>query len=482
MSAALKLENINTHVVDILGSIKGRDHPIMKIDRAIELVKCLDQKILASDDYVFFDPFCKAGEILLATALLSTLHRKDKIVISLDKVIKEIYQNNRFFALATDKRHYYLSLRTFYGNEKSHNNNFTKNIRNGGYLSEIDGRLDKVKFKRELNSMLEYIKGQSKDKKIIVIGNPPYQEEDSGHGRSSKPIYNILIELLIETGCINQLVLVIPSRWFSGGKGLDGFRKKIIKSGRVKSIRYFENPHYIFPTVEIRGGICFLYWEDKVHKKTYISNNSTTKEVDLSSYDIIVPHIQAYSILKKVIHKSNLFIDSIIWPRKPFGLEGNYFKKKEYIKGPIECFCEGKEIKKISRDIISKNFDKIDMYKVAFPEASGGGKGKRDKILPRPEHFFILKPGQISTETYSIANSFRSLEEAEGFMSFLRTYFSRFLLGLRKPTQHTSRKTFAWVPLMEIDTVWTDEKLFKHFKINKKEERYIKDKVDYWTS
>ena len=226
MSAVLKLDTIRTHVVDILGNIKGRDQPIMKMDRAVDLVRCLEPSVLNSSSHIFFDPFCKAGEILLATALLSVLNKAKRSVVSQEKVAEELYSSNRFFALAPDERHYYLSKRTFYGNENSHNKDISHCIRNGNYLSEIDGKLNEDTFKKELLSMLSYINKTSPNKRIIALGNPPYQEEDSGHGRSAKPIYNTLIETLIDSGCIEQFVFVIPSRWFSGGKGLNGFQKK----------------------------------------------------------------------------------------------------------------------------------------------------------------------------------------------------------------------------------------------------------------
>ena len=353
MSTARKLNHIDTHVVDILATTKGRDQPIMKMDKAIELVKCLGKDVLSSDKYVFFDPFCKAGEILLATAQISILYRKDKHLVSLDEVTKELYGSNRYFALAPDERHYYLSKRTFYGNERSHAIEKHENIRNGAYLSEIDGRLDKEKFQKELESMLEYIKEKSGNKKVVAVGNPPYQEEDSGHGKSAKPIYNIFIDFIMQSFSIDQFVFVIPARWFSGGKGLDNFRKKIIASKEIKQIFYFENPHAIFPTVQIRGGICFLHWDRRNSNGTIINNGKQSDNINLEAYNIIVPHIEAYSILSKVFKKSNKFLDKVVWPRKPFGLEGNFFKvNKKWPAGDIECVSKGKRINKISQKII----------------------------------------------------------------------------------------------------------------------------------
>ena len=486
MSAQLKLTNINTHVVDILGSVTGRDQPVMKMDKAVQLVNCLDKEVWTNDDYVFFDPFCKAGEILLATALVSMQSKSEKKPVLMGSVFKELYKSNRYFALAPDERHYSLSLRTFYGNEKSHDKSFTKNIKNGAYLSEVDGRLDKEKFKQELRAMLEYIKEKTRNKKIIAVGNPPYQEEDEGHGKSAKPIYNILIDSLIDSQEIEQFSFVVPARWFSGGKGLDNFRSRMIRSKHIKKITYFENSSFVFPTVDIRGGVCFLYWDRKNKEETLIKNKQNQTKINLSKLDIIVPHIKAHSIINKVLKESKNFVSEVVWPRKPFGLPGNYFlrnnmsfSKSDHL---IECLSVGKKINKIPKDLIPLNKNRVNEYQVAFPEASGGGKGKRDQILPKPEHFFILKKDQISTETYSVAHSFKNYKEAKNFLSFLQTVFTRFFLGLRKPTQHATRNTFAWIPLMSAKKPWTDEELFKYFKITKKEQNYIKEQVQKWTA
>ena len=480
--SALKIDNVNTHVVDILGSTKGRDQPIMKMDKAVELVKCLDRKILESDDYVFFDPFCKAGEILLATALVRNLYKSKKGLVSIDTVFADLYRSNRYFALAPDERHYRLALRTFYGNEKSHKSSFTKNIRCGHYLSEEDGRLNKDKFKKEIQIMLKYIKEKSKNKNIIVAGNPPYQEDDGGYGKSAKPIYNFFTEQFINSKLIEEILFVIPSRWFSGGKGLDIFRRNMISSKKIKKLYYFENPHEIFPTVEIRGGICYFNYNPKFRGLTKIYSGDKEFALHLDKHDIIVPHFEAHSILRKVLTKKFTPLSSVVWPRNPFGLSGDYFRKNKVRSGNIECFYEGKKIKNIPQKIISKNFDKVSHYKVALPRNSGGGKGHRDKTLPRTEHFFILKPSQISTETYSVLNSFKTLSESKRFLQFLQTSFSRFLLSLRKPTQGVKIDTFAWIPLMDNSKIWTDEKLFQYFCITKEEQAYIKKRVEKLTA
>lgn len=158
---ALKLlddEHINTHVVDILGNIRGRDQPIMLMKKAIDLVSMLGEDVLTSDDVVFFDPFCKGGEILLAAAFARNLYKskKKKHLVDIQKIQDDMFNGNRYFALAPDERHFRLSLRTFLGNEKSHLSNYSRIIRNGNYLSEDDGRLNEEYFKKEFENMISY--------------------------------------------------------------------------------------------------------------------------------------------------------------------------------------------------------------------------------------------------------------------------------------------------------------------------------------
>lgn len=140
-----------THIVDVLGSVIGRDQPILRMEKALEMVALLGDEAFADEDVVF-DPFCKAGELLLACAFHSCWAKSkgQAKLLDVDMVMKEIYQSNRYFGLAPDERHHRLSIRTFLGNEHSHNEKFNDIIRDGHYLSEVDGTLNKEKYQQEI--------------------------------------------------------------------------------------------------------------------------------------------------------------------------------------------------------------------------------------------------------------------------------------------------------------------------------------------
>jgi len=481
-----------THVVDILGNVAGRDQPILLMAKAIELASTFDPDVFLDDDVVFFDPFCKAGEILLACAILrcraksvNNEYLDAENSENIQAVKDEIYGSNHYFALSPDERHYRLSLRTFLGNENSHEPKFNHIIRNGNYLSEIDGRLDKEKFEQEFLSMLEYIKRTSGNKKIVAVGNPPYQETDGGFGKSAKSIYDLFTEQLIDNKDIAEFVLVIPARWFGGGKGLDGFRTRMMTSDKIRNLRYFQNSSHVFPTVDINGGICFMHYDKNHRGKTHFTDGQFSTTVNFREFDIIPDDPLAFALIRKIQSRwSNKYVGNVAWARKPFGLPTNYFEKNQDLgsdnTAAIPCLSRGKKIKYASADHITKNKDKIDLYKVSTPKAAGGSKGKRRSTIPLNQ-IFIINKGCITTETYNVIDVFCKKSQAENLVAYLKTDFARYLVGLRKITQDLPPDRWNWVPYMDVERQWTDKDLFEYFGLTKPEQEHIKNKVKEWS-
>jgi len=471
------------HVVDVLGNVIGRDQPILRMEKALEMVAFLGEEVFADENVVFFDPFCKAGELLLDCAFLSCKAKSKKAVLDLDFITKEIYESNRYFGMAPDERHHRLSLRTFLGNEVSHNEKYNHIIRDGHYVSEEDGRLDIDKFEKEFKSMIDYIKSKAGSKKIVAVGNPPYQEDYSQEGnnnRGANLIYNYFLEQMIKSEAIDEFMVVIPSRWFAGGRGKT-FKKFFLdlrKSKKIKQIYDFQNAKNVFPTVDIKGGVCFLHW-DKFHDgdtRFYNHEENTEELVDLSKGKLVVREKEAKSIISKV-QKFEKHISDIVWSWNPFNLPSNYFKKNEEDKKGdlLECYTVRSQIKKISRNKITKNIDAIDLYKVAHPKAiaDGGIPHRADQIL-------ILSPGQICTETYIVVNAFKTKKEAELLANYLRTDFVRFLVSIKKITHDMTKDTWCLVPLVDPKKIKTAQDLYEMFELNQSEIKYIKQKTLEW--
>lgn len=478
MSAILKP---TTHIVDVIGNVIGRDQPILRISKALEFTSILGNEVFNDNDVVFFDPFCKAGEVLLACSMQRCISKSKRKLIDVEDIINEIYKSNRYFALAPDERHHRLSLRTFLGNTHSHNEKFNHIIRNGYYLSEVDGKFNKNKFEKELNKMIKYIKEISEHKKIIAVGNPPYQEEDGGAQKSAKPIYQIFVEKLVENRDISQFVLVIPARWFAGGKGLDKFRKSMIDCGKIKNIRHFEKSGDVFPTVDIDGGICYLNWDRSYSGNPKFITDTGEQEVDLSLYDIIPDDPMAHEILRKIRVKwKGIYISDKAWSRKPFGLATDYFNKNTSETNGVKCLSRNKTVNFIRQESIAQNREYINHWKVCIPGAYGGKKGQRRKTLPS-KSIFIIEPGTVVTETYMVIDVFKDKKSAEHLVTFLGTDFSRYLLGLRKITQHIPRERWSWVPYLPTKGQWNDNKIFRYFDLSEEDIKHIRQKVKEWS-
>lgn len=249
------------HIIDVFGHTIGRDHLVMKMDRALDLVRYLDDDVLLDSEYVFFDPFCKAGELLLASALLSAFYRGK--INSSTEIDVELYAKNRFFALSPDEKHWYLSKKTFCGRDI----NKTTNIRNGNYLTD---KLDIDKFQHELNNMLEHIRKTGGKRIVAITTLPGHDEED----QRVKPIYDSLISSLGNTNGIEQLLVTIPERWFASEKTLLEFPE--IRSGKIKYIR-IKNSRWVFPSTEVKEGICFVYGDKNFTEGVITLDNGNEK-------------------------------------------------------------------------------------------------------------------------------------------------------------------------------------------------------------
>tara|TARA_Y100000768_G_scaffold315361_1_gene250301 strand:+ start:1575 stop:3053 length:1479 start_codon:yes stop_codon:yes gene_type:complete len=306
----------------------------------------------------------------------------------------------------------------------------------------------------------------------VIIGNPPYQMSDgSGKGAGATPIYDKFVEQAIKLKP-RYLCMIIPSRWFSGGRGLDTFRKTMLQDKRIKEIHDYADASECFPGVEIKGGVNYFLWSrDYSGKCKFISYHENKKisesDRDLSDFNFLVRYNGAISILDKMKNKGFESFIKFVLPAKPFGFR-TYFKGSDKKSNDSIKIFVNKGTGYVDRNEVKVNHHLIDEHKVIVPYAFGSGDPSSDRLKP-----IYSPPGSCCSETYLVLGPLNSKKECDNLISFLNTKFFHFCITIKKNTQHATRNAYELVPLMDFSNPWTDKDLFKYFDIDKKEIDYI---------
>lgn len=323
----------------------------------------------------------------------------------------------------------------------------------------------------------------------VIVGNPPYQLEDGGYGNSAAPIYQKFVEQAKKLHP-RLLTMVIPSRWFSGGKGLDEFREAMLTDGRVRSIDDYLTASDVFPGVGLKGGVCYFLWdrdnrgECKVttHFKAW-PESTTTRPLLEAGADVFIRFNEGLSILKKVMaaetgQSESLAVpehqrfEALISSRKPFGLDTTFRGKPTKAAGDLVIYQNGGSAF-TPRSIITAGVSLVDKWKI-FIGYAAPGTGNKDtyphRIISTP---FLGEPGSISSETYLAIGPFDSKNEAESALSYLSCRLTRLLILLHKPSQHATKKVYSFVPAQDWTRTWTDEVLYKKYRITEEEQAFI---------
>ncbi len=314
----------------------------------------------------------------------------------------------------------------------------------------------------------------------VVIGNPPYQLADGGHGTSAAPIYQMFVEKAIELDP-HYAVFVTPSRWMAGGKGLDEFRARMLADKRLRRIVDFPKLYEGFPGVKIRGGISYFLWDREHHGpctvQTIWDGQPTSPAVarHLDVYDVLVRRNEAVPILEKVKAKGESSFAPTVSSGKPFGFRTFFHGRPspKRMRDPVK-FYGSRKVSWIERDEVTVNAPWVDEWKVLMTAVQGTSAAIETKFLSKP---IVAEPGTACSETYIVAGHYKDRDEAVNCAAYLRTRFVRFLVSLRKSTQHATRDVYAFVPAVPLDQEWTDAKLYKRYGLSEEEVRYIESQV-----
>jgi hypothetical protein len=327
----------------------------------------------------------------------------------------------------------------------------------------------------------------------VIIGNPPYQLSDDGFGTSALPIYQLFVEQAkaLEP---RYLSMVIPARWFAGGKGLDEFRESMLTDDRLRSIDDYLSASDVFPGVGLKGGVCYFLWDRDSRGTCRVTTHfkdeplsTTSRQLLEEGVDVFIRFNEGLAILKKVVAiesggSKSLSLpekkrfDLLVSSRKPFGLETTFKGKMAKSKGDILVYQNG-GTSYIPRSSVSTGVHLIDKWKV-YTGYAAPGTGNKDtyphRIISTP---FLGEPDTISSETYLCIGPFDSRKEAEGVLSYLSCRLTRLLILLHKPSQHTTRKVYSFVPTQKWTKRWTDNDLYAKYGLTASEIAFVEKLV-----
>lgn len=489
----------NGHLPDILDTIANlsNDEVFTPPELVNKILDLFPEEIWKNKDLKWLDPATKTGIFLreIATRLMKGLRAEfpDE-----EERRQHIFKNMLYGIAITDltalmsRRSLYTSK---YANGKKsiakfkdkNGNIFYDNrphtYKNGACIycgNKEGGELDRDESReRHAYNFIHLTKEEAEKMHFdVIVGNPPYQLGDGGFGASASPIYQLFIEQAKKLKP-RYMAFIIPSRWFAGGKGLDQFRNDMLHDHHIKSLYDYPDPNDCFPGIPLEGGVNYFIWDEEYNgpcKITTVVGEESSKTVAryLDEYDIFIRWNDALPILRKVKSKNEPTLDNKVSSRKPFGLASN-FKSFDEIDNPDKYPIYANKAKGyVLKTQVQSGLKMVDKYKVFVVNAYGGGSNFPNNVTVRP---IVGEPNSVCTETYMVAGSYDNETEAKNMAKYIETRFFRFLLLLRKSSQHMPKNTYAFVPDLPMDQEWTDEKLYKRYDITKKEQEFIESLV-----
>lgn len=316
----------------------------------------------------------------------------------------------------------------------------------------------------------------------VIIGNPPYQLSDGGGGagKSAAPLYHKFVEQAKKLKP-RYLSMIIPSRWFNGGKGLDDFRSSMLKDTCVSHIVDYADSKDCFPGgVDIPGGICYFLWEREYSGQCSVTNimkggEQITADRVLDEYPTFIRNNNAVSVVHKVVSKHEQMFNEIVSSRKPFGLESN---TKFDATGDV-ILRSSSGMGKIDKNRILVGYELLDKWKVIVSKVSFEHAGVPDKdgMMRVLSVVQILPPNSACTESYLVANTFDDEAMANNFASYLKTKFVRFLIMQMLASMNMSKASYSFVPVQDFSKPWTDEELYAKYGLTDEEIAFIESMI-----
>ena len=316
-----------------------------------------------------------------------------------------------------------------------------------------------------------------------VVGNPPYQLETGSTSRQATPIYNIFVEQA-KALSPRYLSMIMPSRWFAGGMGLDQFRSNMMHDSHISKIVDYVNAKDCFPQISISGGVCYFLWDAEYSGLCNFSNvylnKCTVSTRPLDEFSVLVRFNQAVNIIHSVFSKTEKSLENLVSAISPFGLSTKIRGTTERKESTDLVLYSSAGKSYINCDKVLKGSEYINGYKVLISQTSAehaGEPGKDGSFRILTSSMRVLKPREVCTHSYLIAGLFSTENEAENLLRYLKTKFVRFLILQSLSSIHLTKSTFSFVPMQDFSKPWTDAELYEKYALTKEEIAFIESMI-----
>jgi site-specific DNA-methyltransferase (adenine-specific) len=315
----------------------------------------------------------------------------------------------------------------------------------------------------------------------VIVGNPPYQLNVGVEKENyAVPLYHSFVH---QAKKLNPrfLTMIIPSRWFAGGRGLDEFRSEMLNDNRLRKIVDYPNAVDCFPGVDISGGVCYFLWDRDNKGECEITtiqgnavNSVMTRPLLEDGDETFIRFNQAIPIVRKIKNLKEKTFDELVSPQTPFGFVSSFKDyKKQPFKDAVKIYTVN-GVGYIQRNQVTKNQQWIDGHKVYISKSYGERGSYPYLFLAKP---FIGDQNSCCTQTYLMIGPFDNVVTSQNVRKYIQTRFFRFLIMLRKNTQDAMRGVYSFVPVQDFSQEWTDEKLYKKYGITEEEISFIESMV-----
>ncbi|MBS1635929.1 MAG: Eco57I restriction-modification methylase domain-containing protein [Bacteroidetes bacterium] len=493
--------NYNPDVLSCLANLSN-DEVFTPPNVANDVLDLLPANIWSNPKITFLDPVSKSGVFLreIAKRLDKGLEKK---IPDKQTRIDHIF-NEQLFGIAITELTSLLSRRSVYGSKTANGKySFCDSFKNdqgniqfkkikhswSGNKCDYCGASKEVYDREESLESYAYNFIHTKNpEKIfnmkfdVIIGNPPYQLSDGGAGASAIPLYHKFVEQAKKLNP-RYLAMIIPARWFAGGRGLDEFRSEMQKDKRIKVLVDYPKSRECFPGVDIAGGVCYFLWEKDYSGSckfvSRIKNQETISERYLDEFDMVLRDNVGINIVHKVLSKKEKMMSDVVLRVSPFGLRSYERGKSSPFKDSVKLISSAGE-GYIKKEDVAKNQELINHYKVCIgylnPDRAGVNNAA-DGMVNVTTKVKLLSKNEVVTETYIIPYTDKDREKVLNCANYVKTKFVRFMIQLTLSSMHIAQKNFSFVPFQDFSKNWSDEKLYKKYDLSKEEIAFIESMI-----